>query len=44
VLVFGTPMHVGRADDRARAAKELERALAEVTIRADALAAGGRAS
>jgi hypothetical protein len=40
VLVFGTPLYVARGDDRARAVKELERALAEVTGRADALAAG----
>ena len=36
-LAVGAPLHVGADDDRERAAKELERALAEVTARADAL-------
>jgi len=44
VLVFGTPVHVERTADRERAGKELERALTEVTARADALAAGASAS
>jgi hypothetical protein len=44
VLVFGTPMAVERMADRARAGKDLERALVEVTARADALAAGASAS
>jgi len=44
VLVLGTPVHVERTADRERAGKELERALAEVTARADALAAGASAS
>jgi hypothetical protein len=44
VLVFGTPVHVERTVDRERAGKELERALTEVTARADALAAGASAS
>jgi len=43
-LVFGAPVHVERTADRERAGKELERALAEVTARADALAAGASAS
>jgi len=44
VLVFGPPIHIERTADRTRAAKELERALAEVTAHADALAAGASAS
>jgi hypothetical protein len=44
VLAFGPPIYVERTADRARAVKELERALAEVTVRADALALGARAS
>jgi lysophospholipid acyltransferase (LPLAT)-like uncharacterized protein len=44
VLVFGPAIHVERTADRTRAAKELERALAEVTGHADALAAGASAS
>lgn len=40
-LVFGPMVHVERTADRARAGKELERALVDVTARADALAAGG---
>ena len=39
VLVFGSPIRVDRTADRALAAKELQLALAEVTARADALAA-----
>jgi lysophospholipid acyltransferase (LPLAT)-like uncharacterized protein len=40
VLAFGPAVRVGPDADRARAAKELQRALAEVTERADALARG----
>jgi lysophospholipid acyltransferase (LPLAT)-like uncharacterized protein len=40
VLVFGSALRVAPDADRERAAKELQRALAEVTERADALAAG----
>jgi lysophospholipid acyltransferase (LPLAT)-like uncharacterized protein len=39
-LVFGAGLHVARGSDRARARADLERALADVTARADALAAG----
>ena len=38
-LVFGASVHVGRDDDRERACTDLERALVDVTARADALAA-----
>lgn len=41
VLAFGTPVRVAPAADRARAGRDLERALTDVTARADALAAGG---
>jgi lysophospholipid acyltransferase (LPLAT)-like uncharacterized protein len=44
VLVFGPPVHVERTADRASVARELERALADVTARADALAVGASAS
>ena len=40
VLAFGTPVRVDRDAGRVQAGKELEQALAEVTARADALAAG----
>ena len=40
LLAFGTPRRVARDADRDQAAKELEQALAEITGRADALAAG----
>jgi lysophospholipid acyltransferase (LPLAT)-like uncharacterized protein len=43
VLAFGPPVRVDPAEDRARAGKELERALADVTMRADALASGASA-
>jgi lysophospholipid acyltransferase (LPLAT)-like uncharacterized protein len=36
-LVFGAPMHVTAGDDRARAVKELARALGETTAEADRL-------
>jgi hypothetical protein len=39
-LTFGAPLRVDRDADREQAAKEIERALAEITARADALAAG----
>jgi lysophospholipid acyltransferase (LPLAT)-like uncharacterized protein len=40
VLAFGPTVRVGPDADRERAGKELERALADVTARADALVAG----
>ena len=40
VLAFGAPVSVDAAADREDAAKDLERALADVTERADALASG----
>jgi len=40
VLAFGPSVRVDPSEDRARAGKELERALADVTARADALASG----
>ena len=40
VLTFGPPVLVDPDADREQAGKEVERALAEVTVRADALAAG----
>jgi lysophospholipid acyltransferase (LPLAT)-like uncharacterized protein len=40
VLVFGPTLHVDPGADRERAAVELQRALAAVTLRADALASG----
>jgi lysophospholipid acyltransferase (LPLAT)-like uncharacterized protein len=43
VLVFGQPVRVDPHADRGRAAKELEQTLAEVTERADTLAAGADA-
>lgn len=43
VLAFGATVRVDPAEDRARAAKEIERALADVTARADALAMGAAA-
>jgi lysophospholipid acyltransferase (LPLAT)-like uncharacterized protein len=43
VLAFGPVMRVDPSEDRERAGKELERALADVTARADALAAGAGA-
>jgi lysophospholipid acyltransferase (LPLAT)-like uncharacterized protein len=44
VLAFGPAVRVDHDGDRDRAAKELERALAEVTARADALASKVSAS
>jgi lysophospholipid acyltransferase (LPLAT)-like uncharacterized protein len=44
VLAFGPPVSIDRDADRERAGKDLERALAEVTARADRLAAGAEAS
>ena len=43
-LVFGAGLHVDRDGDRQRACTDLERALADVTARADALAAGAAVS
>ena len=43
VLAFGPVVRVDPLEDRERAGKELERALADVTARADALAAGAGA-
>lgn len=43
VLAFGPTVRVDPAEDRARAGKALERALADVTARADALATGASA-
>jgi hypothetical protein len=39
-LVFGASVHVGRESDREHARRDLERALVDVSARADALAAG----
>ena len=44
VLAFGPPVSIDGDAERERAGKDLERALAEVTARADRLAAGAEAS